>query len=507
MMKVARAQARLPEGRLESLDVLRRALTQYLIRIETLTPRNKSVSKKQSRIPALMPMTVLVIEHHTKRVRSKMIRLMTVLVGISVIACDTKENISAGSNSRDIAGHQSPEGGGVVSDNAAEPATVENDSLSLVAAPSGLRHPGVLVNAEQIALLKEKIAQSAQPWKKAYDIINTHTMTSPSYTPKPWKIVECGPYNKPNLGCADEVRDSLAAYTNALTWVLSGNQANATKAIEIMDAWRATLTKHTNHNAPLQAAWAASMWARAAEIMRYSPNRGRWSATAVNQFGNWLKTVHLPRLTNLTAYNGNWDLSQIEATMAIAVFLDDRALFNTAVARWRQRTPAYIYLRSDGPLPKLPPGESLTQAQLISFWYGQTQFTDGHAQETCRDFGHTQMGLGAMINAAETARIQGVNLYSEQKTRIVAALESHAKYLNGAPIPSSLCGGKLTLTRVPMWEIGYNHYANRDFLSLPQTNALILATTPKVFRPSGVYLHMAWETLTHAGVGSAGLPK
>jgi hypothetical protein len=42
---------------------------------------------------------------------------------------------------------------------------------------------------------------------------------------------------------------------------------------------------------------------------------------------------------------------------------------------------------------------------------------------------------------------------------------------------------------------------------LPQTNALILATTPKVFRPSGVYLHMAWETLTHAGVGSAGLPN
>ncbi len=436
-----------------------------------------------------------------------MFRLMTVLVGISVIACDTRENISAGSNSRDIAGHQSPESGGVVSNNAAEPPTVENDSLSLAAAPSGLRHPGVLVNAGQIALLKEKIAQSAQPWKKAYDIISTGTLTSPSYTPKPWNIVECGPYNKPSLGCDDEVRDAIAAYTNALTWVLGGNQANATKAIEIMNAWSATLTDHTNHNAPLQSAWAASMWARAAEIIRYSPNSGGWSATEVNRFRNWLKTVYLPKLRNLQAYNGNWDLSMIEATMGIAVFLDDKALFDTAVARWRQRTPAYIYLKVDGPLPKLPPGENLTQAQLISFWYGQNEFTDGHAQETCRDFGHTQMGLGAMINAAETARIQGVNLYSEQKTRIVAALEFHAKYLNGAPIPSSLCGGKLTLTRVPMWEIGYNHYANRDFLSLPQTNALILATTPKVFRPSGSYLHMAWETLTHAGVGSAGLPK
>ncbi len=30
--------------------------------------------------------------------------------------------------------------------------------------------------------------------------------------------------------------------------------------------------------------------------------------------------------------------------------------------------------------------------------------------ETCRDLGHTSMGMGAMFNAVETARLQGLDL-------------------------------------------------------------------------------------------------
>ncbi len=33
------------------------------------------------------------------------------------------------------------------------------------------------------------------------------------------------------------------------------------------------------------------------------------------------------------------------------------------------------------------------------------------AQETCRDMGHTQLGVAGMFDAAETAWLQGVNLY------------------------------------------------------------------------------------------------
>ena len=39
---------------------------------------------------------------------------------------------------------------------------------------------------------------------------------------------------------------------------------------------------------------------------------------------------------------------------------------------------------------------------------------NGICQETCRDLGHTQYGMASTLNAAETARIQGVDLYGAQ---------------------------------------------------------------------------------------------
>jgi hypothetical protein len=106
-----------------------------------------------------------------------------------------------------------------------------------------------------------------------------------------------------------------------------------------------------------------------------------------------------------------------------------------------------------------------------------------------------------MVHAAETARIQGVDLYSEQATRITAALELHAQYLGSAPPPSPCSGPLVAVTPDPTWEIGYNEYANRLGDALPNTEALI-----QIIRPTGADHHMDWETLTHAEVGSVGLP-
>jgi hypothetical protein len=52
--------------------------------------------------------------------------------------------------------------------------------------------------------------------------------------------------------------------------------------------------------------------------------------------------------------------------------------------------------------------------------YGQNVFnasTDGVCQETCRDFGHMQMGMASAHYTAETAFIQGVDLWKEEQVR------------------------------------------------------------------------------------------
>jgi hypothetical protein len=239
------------------------------------------------------------------------------------------------------------------------------------------------------------------------------------------------------------------------------------------------------------------MFPRAAEILRYTGSG--WSAAGIKQFTAMLHSAYLPYIKNGSVFAGTWELTMIEGILNIGIFEDDTTLFQQGISMWRKRVPSYFYLTSDGPLPVRPPRETKTDAQMIAYWYNQSTFVDGLSQETCRDFTHTGMGLASTLNAAETALIQGVNLYSEQKSRLTAAMEFHAGYLNGQAVPSWLCGGKLTLGKVPTWEIGYNEYHNRLGVALPNSLTLI-----KSMRPTKTKLHMAWETLTHADLDTAG---
>jgi hypothetical protein len=193
----------------------------------------------------------------------------------------------------------------------------------------------------------------------------------------------------------------------------------------------------------------------------------------------------------------------------------------------------------DGVDPLLPPGgyggtgegycSPYTSTCDPFGYFGQEDKTmvSGIAQETCRDLEHVQMGFDSIFTAAETARIQGMNLYQQQATRIVTGLEFVAKYLNQVPPGTTAPPLPMTLTTSDTWlcangtinilgsishatvpvqsglEIAYNEFANREGLSLPQTQQLVLANRPLNYNATRV---IAWQTLTHANVGSAGIP-
>lgn len=371
----------------------------------------------------------------------------------------------------------------------------------------GFYHPGIIVNRGMLDFVKGKIAAGAEPWKAALAGLRASKYGALSYQPKPRETVQCGPTSNPDVGCSDEKNDVLAAYAHALLWYYTGEQAHASKAIEIMNAWSAVLKNHILDNHQLQAAWCAEIFPRAAEIIRYS-NAG-WAEDDIEQFEEMLRVAYLPEVKDGSTRTGNWDTSAIDAAMNIAVFLDDKPQFDKALALWRARTPAYVYLKTDGALPVQPPRENpRSDSALKSYWWDPKQFVDGITQETCRDrpgggtkgFGHAQYGVSAIINAAETARIQGVDLYAEEQPRLVAYLELHAKHLNGASV-SNLCNtGINAVGSDPMWDIGYNAYAGRLGVALPETKKLL-----EEIRPTDATHHMAWETLTHGDIGVAGL--
>ena len=360
------------------------------------------------------------------------------------------------------------------------------------AAPATFTHPGVTVYNPQLDFARSKVLSGAQPWKTAYDRMAASKYADLDRTPKPRAVVECGSYSNPNLGCTDEREDAIAAYTQALMWYVTRDARHATKAIQLMDAWSAVIRDHTNSNAPLQTGWAGSSWAKAAEIVKHTYTGG-WANEG--RFATVLRDVYLPEIINGSHSNGNWELTMMEAAVGISVFLEDRASYDKAMAKFRSRTAAYVYLASDGPLPKTVPGQNLdTRDKIVRYWQNQSTFVTGLTQETCRDLTHTGYGISSISHVAETSRIQGQDLYgTDVGERLRHALGFQAKYEQGEPVPGWLCGGSLHLGLGPVTEVGYNAMHNRLGFSMTNTQALTERT-----RPSGTNnLFVAWETLTH----------
>jgi hypothetical protein len=390
-------------------------------------------------------------------------------------------------------------------------------ALASSGAPQPFTHPGILVSRARLDFVKGRVAAGAQPWTSALTRVKSSRFARTTYTPAPVAVIDC---KADDAGCTAEHDDAIAAYTQALLWYLTGQRAYAQTSIRIMNAWSQTMTGSNGNQAHLNHAWSGEVFPRAAEIIRYTftPQSGE-TAFNVAAFSRMLTDVIGPQIVANTIFTnnsaGNWDLSMIDAQMGIAVFTDNHTLFDEAVRRWRARVPSYIYLTTDGPRPTAPPGGVYDDpAKLKCRWLANATITttcavppnftylNGQTEETCRDISHTILGLEAMTNAAETAGIQKVDLYGEQRTRIVAGYEFNARWdaatvdYSAETVPAGLCRGTdLTLGGTGYtlgWEIAYNHYAAGAGVAMPYTRVML-----GHLRPTLAALHMDYETLTH----------
>jgi hypothetical protein len=220
-----------------------------------------------------------------------------------------------------------------------------------------------------------------------------------------------------------------------------------------------------------------------------------------------LTKVVVPIIYDGSNLNGNWELTQIEAMMGIAVFTDDHPLFDHAATYWKERVPAHFYYAPiDGNQPAPPPRGIPPRGK--SLWAGQTVFNaslNGMPQEACRDFHHSAYGFSATMAAAETAHIQGLKLYESEAPRPTAAMEFMSYYQLKNPVPTDLCGGTLKLATGSTVVIGYNEYHNRLGVPLPYTKKWIengALTNPL---PTDIGAHTTvFEPLTHFADAGAG---
>lgn len=333
-------------------------------------------------------------------------------------------------------------------------------------------HPGGVNGQVELDYVKGRIAAGAQPWTNNFNAMlplatGVTNMTAP--------MDENG-----------QKADARKAYANALAWYYTGNATYANNAIGVLNVWGNTFNGYptTAGQDLLQGAWIGALLGPAAEIMR---NYVGWVPADRTRVQNMFRNEFYPVLNTMSTWNGNVDLTQIDAMMNIAVFCEDETEFNLAISRLNARNPIYFYLASEG-----APSNS-------GNWFAPTSWVDGLTQETCRDNGHhAQYALASALHAAEVAWNQGVDLYTPNQARYTAALELMALQIQSGQMQGTCGNNTATASLFATWEVGYNHYHNRKGINMPNTLSVL---TNKI-RPSGASdWNIFFETLTHNMTG------
>lgn len=340
-------------------------------------------------------------------------------------------------------------------------------------------HPGISHTAAEIEFVREKLSRQEQPWIEAWKELRESRYADLSWQPKPVAHVERGAYNNPDIGGSNFLRDGTAAYTHALLWCLSGDEAHAETAAKILNAWPGTLESISNHDARLLVGMGGIKFCNAAELLKHTWNK--WPDEDQEAFQTMLLEVFYPVIQDFyPTANGNWDAAMIQTMMAMGIHLDDSSMFQRAVDFFEE-------------------GEG---NGAVNHYFKES----GQCQESGRDQAHTQMGLEYLVNSAEIAWKQGIDLYGSHDNRLASGFEYTARYNLGEDVPfeyyesyrgrykhhkiSSKSRGRLR----GMYEKAYNHYHNRVGIEMPWCKKAIAKTRPE----TGGGSSLPWSTLMYA---------
>lgn len=357
-------------------------------------------------------------------------------------------------------------------------ATHSNSSSSAPKAGMTFVHPGAVNGKADLDFVKKQIAAGKQPWTSAFNEMKI--LATPG-------IRTTAPTTENS-----QKSDARKAYANALAWYFTDDKTYAENAIRILNVWGQTFTGYPvgDGQSQLQGGWIGALLGPAAEIMRGYPG---WSPADMAKVQSMFKEQFYPVLNTMSTWNGNVDLTQIDAMLNIAVFNEDEAEFKLGLQRIQARFPAYFYLKSDRGVPSIA-GDG---GSISAFWSHPTQWVDGLTQETCRDNNHhAQFGIASALHAAEVAWNQGVDIYTPHTERLVAALELMAAQMLTDTMQGTCVNNVTTQDLYDTWEVGYHHFHNRKGLSLPNTQKLI---TTQVRRNGINDWNIFYESLTHAG--------
>jgi hypothetical protein len=332
---------------------------------------------------------------------------------------------------------------------------------------SNFKHPATIYSTRLLLLLSEVRDSQKLPYQNGFKQLqkNTPLTFKPTVIPN----VYLGPYGIGSIGHNEFTGNATMSLQQVLMFIATKEEGYAKNAVNIIWQWSKGCLTITGSNTPLECGWANIM-IRAAEILKYKYPKG-WTTTVNDDFVKYLDRIFLPNLTGkryieIFRYNNNWTITINEALLQIALFKEDKVSFLYYIEEYKKILVNCI----------MPTGQ---------------------LQETKRDMWHSQAGIASFIQCAELCYQQGIDIYSCNNNLLKTCMEYHAKIIsnNGNPPPPDFPKDKLPIKDIYffrcVWEVGYNHYANRKNIDMPETKALLIRYRPEqaVFNWGVGWLH------------------
>lgn len=308
-------------------------------------------------------------------------------------------------------------------------------------------HPGILQTRADMEFMKAKVKAGEEPWKSAWERLQAEPNSSLDFKPRPFAHIIRGAYGAGQKGGAELSASAAAVNSHVLQWYITDNEAYAHKAIEIFDAWSGTLADFFENDAMLLAGWTGGEFCNAAEILHST--YPAWRGESLAQFKRMLLAVYVPLLRMFyPEANGNWDAAIMFTLLSIGIFCDDRKLMDEIYHHYRV-----------GPV----------NSGITRYIY-----PSGQCEETTRDQGHVQLGLGYLARTCIVAWNQGVDLFAEADNRLALGYEYTASLLLGEKVQVY---GKIVDTRSrfsDVYEGVLQHYRYVKHIDMPQTERAAL---------------------------------
>ncbi|WP_094099984.1 alginate lyase family protein [Lonsdalea iberica] len=334
------------------------------------------------------------------------------------------------------------------------------------------KHPGMLSTSDDLARITAQVNQQSEPWFKGFQQLKL----SLGWQPRAVDIVYRGRNSEHSENYPQLYRDIAIAYSHALYWKATGNEAYAQSAVAILNAWGGTLKEiRGSTDAALAAGIYGYELANTAEIMRDYPG---WSASDFDTFKKMMETVFLPinldfiarhNNTKIDHYWANWDLAQLSSIMAIGILLDRKDLYDRAVDYYKNG-------EGNGAIGKL-------------VWKLYPEQGMGQIQESGRDQAHSLLDIALAGAICQMAWNQGDDLFGYDDNRLMKGAEYVAAYNLGKSVPyTTYTNSDVTQTQISesargevraIWALIYNHYVVLKGLNSPNITEIATKIRPE----------------------------